>query len=56
VRARAAADLVDMLFVLTSLPVFLQLNVGKRTGAATRKLILAAADDAVLRAGKKRPT
>ncbi|WP_426699825.1 TetR/AcrR family transcriptional regulator [Rhodanobacter sp. Col0626] len=52
VRARVAGDLVDMLFVLTSLPVFLQLSTGKRKNAATRKLILAAADDAVRRAGK----
>lgn len=51
VRARAATDLVDLLFVLTSLPAFTQLMVGKRTRAGARKLIEAAAEDAVRRAG-----
>lgn len=52
VHARKAKDLVDLLFVLTSLPVFAQLATGKRSNAAACKLILAAAEDAVRRAGE----
>lgn len=51
VSARTSSDLVDMLFVLTSLAVFTQLMVGKRSKAAVRKLVEAAAEDAVRRAG-----
>lgn len=52
VQARKANDLVDLLFVLTSLPFFAQLATGKRSNAAIRKLVLAAAEDAVRRAGE----
>ncbi|WP_049622768.1 TetR/AcrR family transcriptional regulator [Frateuria defendens] len=51
VRARDARDLVDLLFVLTSLQVFTQLKVGKRSKVSVRRLIEAAAVDAVRRAG-----
>jgi len=50
VRARAA-DLVDMLFVLTSLPVYSQLVAKGRSKTSALKMIKAATDDAVRRAG-----
>jgi len=50
VRTRAAGDLADMLFVLTSLPVYSQLVAKGRSKASAVKLIKAAIDDAVRRA------
>ena len=51
VRARAAIDLVDMLFVLTGLPVYSQLVARGRSKTSALKMIKAAVDDAVQRAG-----
>jgi AcrR family transcriptional regulator len=51
IPARSAADLADMLFVLTSLPVYSQLVAKGRSKASALKLIKAAVDDAVRRAG-----
>jgi AcrR family transcriptional regulator len=45
-----AEDLVDLLSVLTSLPVFAQLTAGGRSGAAACSLLQAQAGDAVRRA------
>lgn len=50
VRAAAAADLVDFLFVLTGIQVHAQLTAGKRTKKAACAMIQAAAEDAVRRA------
>ena len=48
----AADDLVDLLFVLTSLATFMELSSGKRTKAEVCVLLQAAAQDAVDRAAK----
>jgi Transcriptional regulator len=53
VVAGNAEDLVDLLFVLTSLPVFAQLTTGKRSGAAACRLLQAQVEDAVRRAAHK---
>jgi AcrR family transcriptional regulator len=50
VRAEAAADLTDMLFVLTSFSVFAELSHGRSKDAAC-SLVQASAEDAVKRAG-----
>lgn len=52
IKARAVDDLVDVLFVLTSFPVFSELARG-RSGEAVQKLIQDAAEDAVRRGGIK---
>lgn len=53
VVAGNAEDLVDQLFVFTSLPVFAQLTAGKRSGPAACGLLQAQVDDAVRRASHK---
>jgi hypothetical protein len=53
-KAEVAHDLVDVLHVLTSLPVFADLSQG-RDADATRRLILEVAQDAVRRAGVSAP-
>jgi AcrR family transcriptional regulator len=50
VRPDAAADLIDLLFVLTSFPAFFELIAGGRAKAAACALIQAAAEDAIQRA------
>lgn len=50
IRAEAAVDLVDFLFVLTSFPVFSQLTAGGRKKGAACALIQLAAEDAIRRA------
>jgi AcrR family transcriptional regulator len=50
VRAKNATDLIDFLFVLTSIQVYTQLTAGKRSKKAACAMIQAAAEDAVRRA------
>ncbi len=50
VRAEAAADLTDLLFVLTSFSVFAELSRGRSNDAAC-SLVRSSAEDAVKRAG-----
>lgn len=56
VRAAAAADLVDFLFVLTGIRFYAQLVAGKRKKKAACAMIQAAAEDAVRRAASRRRT
>jgi AcrR family transcriptional regulator len=51
IRADAAADLTDLLFVLTSFSVFAELSRGRSNDAA-RSLVQSTAADAVKRAGE----
>ena len=52
VRSDAAADLTDMLFVLTSFSVFAELISGKRSTDAACAMIQQSAEDAIKRAAK----
>jgi AcrR family transcriptional regulator len=49
--AKVREDLVDLLFALTSLFFFAQLQSGRKSAEATRRLIQASCEDAVRRAG-----
>jgi hypothetical protein len=51
VSAKSREDLVDLLFALTSLFFFAQLQSGERSAEATCRLIQASCEDAVRRAG-----
>jgi AcrR family transcriptional regulator len=53
VRAEAMIDLTDLLFVITSFPVFSQLTGGGRKKDAACALIQAAAEDAIRRASAR---